>query len=405
MRMRTQTWIVLSGLALAAAGRAVPPGELGFTERLISSDYTYAYGIAAADLDGDGDLDLTSSDCTTAGSRIHNDIYWYENDGRGSFTRHTLVHEDRPGRFERHQLGDINGDGRPDLTTVDNFHGNVTWFENPGDPRSGRPWARHPITEGGLLGAYDVALGDFDGDGRLDVVASSWRLGNQFAWFRNPGPGSAGEWAMHVIDSNQAETRAVQVADFNRDGRPDVLGAVSAAGIVLWYENSGHPASGPWRRHVIDLTARPEHGGPVDLDKDGDLDVVMALGFGGTGDPKTHQIVWYENAGQPGDGSRWIRHTIWQPFPGGFEAIAADLDGDGDPDIVASAYTPGQVAWIENPGDPRGTWQLHPIKTGWEKAVTVLAVDLDRDGRLDVAAVNEKGLEFRWWRNLGRQAR
>ncbi|PYV11330.1 MAG: hypothetical protein DMG07_19520 [Acidobacteria bacterium] len=96
---------------------------------------------------------------------------------------------------------------------------------------------------------------------------------------------------------------------------------------------------------------------------------------------------------------------IAQPFPGAFEAIAADLDGDGDLDVIATGYEPGQVAWFENPGDPRGTWRVHAVKPEWSRATQVLAVDLDGDGHLDLAAVNEKGLEFRWWRNQGRSSK
>ena len=63
--------IELAVLAVASGWSA----ELAFSNRLISSDYTYGYGVGVADLDGDGDLDIVSSDCTTVGSRRHNDIY------------------------------------------------------------------------------------------------------------------------------------------------------------------------------------------------------------------------------------------------------------------------------------------------------------------------------------------
>jgi len=371
-------------------------GALEFSERLISSDYTYGYGIGAADLDNDGDLDLTSSDCTTMGSRKHNDIYWFENDGKGAFVRHYLARDDWFGRYERHHIADINRDGWPDLVSVDNFFGSVFWFENSGHAKDGQLWKRHSITEGGLLGAYDVDAADLDADGDLDVVTSSWRMGNQFTWYENPGKTGTGIWEAHVIDENQAETRTVCVADFNRDGRPDVLGTVNGAGIVLWYENSGQPAARTWKRHVIDLAGRPMHGRPTDLDGDGDLDVIMALYPG--------QVVWYENLGKPGNGNKWERHTIAAEFAQGFEAVAADLDGDGDQDVLATAAEKeGQITWFENTGDPRASWLKHPLKSPWSNAFQVIAADLDRDGKPDIAAVSN--LEFRWWRNEGRHTK
>jgi len=404
--------LLLVPLLLTAVNkhRAAPPSRtqpggaaLHFSERLISSDYTYGYGIAAADLDGDGDLDLTSSDCTTMGSRKHNDIYWFENDGKGNFTRHYLAKDDWYGRYERHQIADINGDGRPDLVIVDNFFGRVIWFENPGNVKDGQLWKRHSIQEEGLLGAYDVDVADLDGDGNLDVAASNWRLGNQFVWYENPGKTESRSWEAHVIDDNQAETRTVCIADFNRDGRPDVLGTVSEAGIVLWYENSGQPAARTWKRHVIDLTGRPMHGHPVDLDGDGDLDVVMALGDGAPGGSAfSHQVVWYENLGKPGNGAKWEKHTIATEFEQGFEVVAADLDGDGDQDVVATTDDKdGQIAWFENTGDPRSSWLMHSLKRPWMNPFQVITADLDRDGKLDIAAVSSR--EFRWFRNEGRQ--
>jgi hypothetical protein len=388
-----------------AAGLWAVPGtgyrQEEFSNRLISADYTYGYGIGLADLDGDGDLDIVSSDCTTYGSRKHNDIYWYENDGKGHFTRHFLARDDWYGRYERFRLTDMNGDGHPDVVIVDNYFGNLTWFENSGHPRDGKLWKRHVITLGGLLGAYDVDVADFDGDGRPDVVASSWRMGNQFAWYENPGAGSEAEWKVHVIDQNQAETRTVVAADFNRDGRPDVLGTVTVAGIILWYENPADPKRQPWKRHVIDLVARPTHGHPVDLDNDGDLDVVMAYGGLGVGDASQHEIVWYENAGKPGDGTHWVKHVIAQNFDQAFEALAADLDGDGRKEVIASAWgSHGKVAWFQHSGDPAGTWTMHSLIANWPNAVQIVTGDLDGDGRPDVVGVAEKGsLELRWWRN------
>src|SRR5262249_44727198 len=137
---------------------------------------------------------------------------------------------------------------------------------------------------------------------------SSWRKGNQFVWFENNGtPEDGKEWVKHVIDANAPENRTIRVADFNGDGKIDLLGTASGANLTVWYENPGKPATQPWKKHVIDdRPPRPIHGHAVDLDGDGDMDVVMALGMiAPAGAKDTHQIVWYENVGKPGNGQTW----------------------------------------------------------------------------------------------------
>ena len=414
---------------------ATPPVKDGlptirFTEHLIMKDYVYPFGIWSGDLDGDGDVDLTSTDACfpgdmhdyPTGSGVHhpyhlapgredccdqhNNIYWFENDGSGGFTRRFIQRNEpdppsmRGHDFERHTVGDINGDGYPDVVTVMNKHGELLWFENSGNPKSGKLWKRHLITTapdhaGKLPYAYDVTLADLDSDGDLDVAASSWR-GNEFTWFENQGT----QWKKRVITSTD-ETRTMRAVDFDRDGDTDLLGTVrDRDGLVLWFENSGKPASHPWKPHVIDHAPWPVHGHPVDMDGDGDQDVVMVLGY--AAEERESQVVWYENVG--GNSKIiWNKHIIREPFPDALEAAAADMDGDGNIEVVASAYDVGRIAWFEHDGDPRGTWTMHILKDNWRRCSQVILVDLDGDRDLDVASVADRpSREFRWWRNDGR---
>jgi hypothetical protein len=375
---------------------AESPAPVRFSEHLIQGDYGYAFGIAAADLDGDGDIDLTSVDT------VNNAIYWFENDGKGKFKRHTIA-KDETGWLERHAIGDIDGDGKPDIVCVKNQSAEIVWFRNNGTPRDDKPWQKFVLAEK-FPRSYDVVLADLDGDGKLDVAASAW-VGQQFAWFRNDGKVLDGKlWPRYQIDEKTGgETRTIRAGDFNRDGKIDLLGTITTADTIAWYENPGE-AGKPWKKHIVDNKAvRPAHGHPVDLDGDGDLDIVMALGFN-TG-PEVGEIVWYENVGKPGDGTTWKKHVLAK-LPGAFEAIAADVDGDGKFDIIASAWSGpggGRVVWLQNPGDMRKEWPMHVLKAGWTRANQVITADLNGDKRLDIIGCAERGSnEVRWWRNEGK---
>lgn len=371
-------------------------GPIRFTETLIQGNYGYAYGVAVQDLDGDGHPDLTSVDS------VKNIFYWFAGDGKGNFTRHYIT-KDEPKLIERHQIGDINGDGKPDVVCVKNLAGEIVWYENPGEPRKTDQWKRHVLASK-FHRAYDVTLADIDGDGHLDVGASCYQ-GNMIAWFRNPGKGGAGqEWAREILDDGMLDSRTARAADINGDGKIDLVGSSRVKDTVAWYENPGKVGA-RWTKHVIDDKAlRASHGHAVDLDGDGDLDVLMALGL--LADPKargTNEIVWYENVGKPGKGAEWKRRVIGE-LPGAFEAFAVDLDGDGKPDVVASAFGPnGKVVWFHNPGDATKTpWPRYTIKSVWPNANQVLAADLNKDGRPDIIASSERPTnEVRWWRNDG----
>jgi hypothetical protein len=396
-----------AALAHVFAGKK-PSNSIRFSEHLIAGNYAYAYGIAAADFDDDGDLDLTSADYTP-----HNMLYLFENDRKGNFKRH-IIQQDDPERLERHRIGDVDNDGDLDVVIVKNLRGELLWFENRGKINDGKLWQRHVITTD-LPGAYDVALADFDKDGDLDVAASSWSLGNQFAWFENDGSPADGEWRKHMIEKDIAETRTMRAADFDGDGDVDLLGTARKGNQVICYENQLSGKSVTWKKHIIDNVRCPAHGNPVDMDGDGDMDIVMALGFyyrPGSGQshasvlPEQNQIVWYENTGKL-RGSAWKKHIISPRFDDAFEAIAGDLDGDGDMDVAATSWrNPGRVAWFENHSESNGKWTRHLLKNNWRSANQVIIADLNGDGKLDIAACAEHGSnELRWWRNEGRAAK
>ncbi|MBI3942860.1 MAG: VCBS repeat-containing protein [Chloroflexi bacterium] len=366
-----------------------------FTEHLIGSGFNYAYGISALDLNGDGHLDIVAAD-TDVG------LYWFENDGQCNFTRH-VVHLRKGEWIERHAWGDVDGDGQLEFVGIDNWGGAVHYFDITGDPRDGNSWVQHYIAQlGELPGAYAVAVADFDRDGEMEVAASSWRKGNRYTLYKRQN----GAWTVQIIDEHIAETRNVVAVDMNGDGWLDILGSATIQGQVMWYENPGAPFGSPWKKHMIDEVRMPTLGHPVDMDGDGDVDIVMAAGITSSKAPQDLAYglaMWYENEGTGTQPGPWKRHIICDPFPRGFEAIAADLDGDGQMEVVASGREQGGcLVLFKHGGDPRGPWARQTLKERWINADSILIVDLDGDGRLDIVAAAERGAnEVRWWRNEG----
>jgi hypothetical protein len=309
--------------------------------------------------------------------------------------------------LERHVIADINQDGRPDIVAVDNLLGDIIWYENPGPEglARGQLWKKHYVSKGGMFGAEDVTVADFDGDGYLDVAAAGWRLGNCFKWFKNPGPGEDSEWPGWIIDGGFPVARCVVAGDLNGDGRSDLFATSDASRAILWYETPADPTTQPWRRHVIDLPKGPEEpvfGKLADLNGDGRLDVVVASGGQWDKAEATGTIAWYENAGVADGRIQWKKHIISRDLAAACDVFIADLDGDGRLDVAATGYKPGEVAWFQNPGNPAGRWIKHSLKQNWPNANQVIVADLDHDGRPDIAAIADYGsMELRWWRNLG----
>lgn len=368
--------------------------KIKFSEHLISQQFEYAFGISVADISGNGYLDIVATD-TNVG------LYWFENMANGNFTRH-VIHRRRGEWLERHAIADINGDGKPEIISVDNINGCILYFEFSGDPRLEKSWKYNYITEGGLPGAYDLAIGDFCGNGNLDVAASGWRIGNQFALFEHSGD----NWYKHLLDEDTSENRAVCAADVNGNGRLDVVGTISGGSEVVWYENPEEASEAEWPKHVIDRAPRPIHGHPVDMNGNGKVDIVMALGQNSSSikpensDPSEYQqIVWYENPGQLHN-SQWEKHIICPYFPQAFEAVAGDIDGDGEIEVVATAWgEQGMLAFFKHRGDPQGPWDMYKIKENWTNANNVILADLDKDGKLEIVASAERGSnEVRWWK-------
>jgi hypothetical protein len=285
---------------------------------------------------------------------------------------------------------DLDRDGDLDVVTVFGSLGTVVWFDNDGDLAS---WSPHTIGTTESL-TYALAAADLDGDGDADVAAASY-FGGLVGWFENDGSPLGADWTERTIATAASGLAAVVAADVDGDGDFDLAVAGGAPNQLFYLENDGSPADGgAWTRRTVETSAGDVLNALVaaDLDRDGDLDFASAA-------PAGDRIAWHENDGSPGNGA-WPTHTV---ASGGAPSsvAAADLDGDGDLDLAATALFDGTILWHENDGSPAsGAWTPHTVATNLAGAGWVDSVDFDRDGDGDLLTAAAFAFEkVAWWEN------
>ncbi|CAM9684308.1 unnamed protein product, partial [Ectocarpus fasciculatus] len=379
---------------LTASSRLLPvegAGTVAFVElgTEIDSDVDDAVVVFAADLDSDGDLDLL------VGSYWEDWVRWYENeDGNGTFSDPKDVTSGYGGSASI-DVGDLNGDGTPDVVVAFQTTFQLTWFSNV-DGLGG-------FSIGTDIDTYDdedqaryVKVADLDGDGDLDVIMASLH-GDRVTWYENTdGEGTFSAGVDISTDADGAFTLAL--ADLDGDDDLDVVSASVYSGLA-WYENSD--GGGAFSLGVSLEPADDPAGGKdvvaADIDGDGDIDIISASFDGNYTSADFHdgRILWLEN---DGTGSFAEGRDVGL-LDSARSVVAVDLDNDGDVDLVACDNVGGKIVWYENT-DGTGNFS-EAIDIAVDTGVySLIAVDLDGDGDFDLATANRDSGRVVWYENL-----
>ena len=251
-------------------------------------------------------------------------------------------------------------------------------------PSPPKCWNKY-IIESNLASADSVFVYDIDGDANPDIVAAG-KIDNDIVWYEAPDDPTQ-PWAKHTIDGNLAGASGVYVYDMDGDGDPDVCATGRYAKHVVWYEAPDDPTQS-WPKHIIDANLSwALHLYVADIDGDGNPDVV-ATGW------DIHDVVWYEAPDDPTQA--WIKHII-DPNMGYASCVFVyDIDGDSNPDVVATGYN-GGVAWYEAADDPTQAWTKHSIDAGLWGARGVFVYDIDGDSNPDIVAAGWNDNEVAWY--------
>jgi hypothetical protein len=192
---------------------------------------------------------------------------------------------------------------------------------------------------------------------------------------------------MEHILAEDFDAQSVFPVDLDGDGDVDIIGAARRDDRINWWENRRD-------HYFVEHVIVDGYNGPIcvssiDMDGDGDRDV---LGSAIDGD----MISWWENDGD----QNFIEHTIVEEFEA-IDLFPVDLDEDGDIDVLSAGYDTYSIDWWENDGNQ--SFSMNTITDSFIGAHSVYSVDMDNDDDMDIVGAAWAQGDIVWWRNNGNE--
>jgi hypothetical protein len=222
---------------------------------------------------------------------------------------------------------DINGDGQPDI--LPNIMSEAAWYEFHRDASApqGVRWQKHPLPQ--EAAGHGLGAGDVNKDGRCDVVAPK-------GWLEQTVNG----WQWHAEFDLGSTSIPILVHDVDGDGDADIIWGLGHDYGLFWLEQKAVNGQRAWEKHLIDDSwSQPHFMLMADLDNDGKDELLTGKRYHahnghdpGGNDPPCVYYYDFDTAT-----TMWTRHTMHEGGPVGFgiNTAVADMDGDGDLDVVA----------------------------------------------------------------------
>ncbi|MEZ4857265.1 MAG: T9SS type A sorting domain-containing protein [Flavobacteriaceae bacterium] len=351
------------------------------SQQIISTEGDGPWAVFAMDLDGDG-----LKDVMTANS-FSNDLLWFKNLGNGLFGEKQVI-----GTLEFPldiYAADMDGDDDRDILSLSPVDNSIVWYKNLDGLGTFGP---QQIIGTDALFAITIRAADLDGDNDMDVISGTDSSG--LAWYENVDNGDFGPKI--PINASLPNARSVMAVDMDGDMDLDVVSSSSGSVTVSWYENlDGNGTFGPLR--VIAGSA-PTVSKVYAIDLDGDLDNdVLAT------TNSLEKVAWFENL--DGLGNFGSENIISLEAESVTTLFATDLDNDNDIDVLYSSTPDSQqatseVLWSANL-DGLGSFSPKQVIDSSLKLVrSVFAADMDNDGDMDVLSASQNDDKITWYENL-----
>lgn len=254
--------------------------------RVVDDQVIGTHGLLQGDVDGDGKPELLANSAQPL-EPFPNSAVWLrvpKNPLQAQhWQRYIFADKDAPGLSHYLGFGDVNEDGRPDISLaakggpMDGTNSGewFAWWEAPQDPT--KIWTKHLIADK-QPGATNIMPADVNGDGKMDFIATRGH-DRGVIWFEGPN------WKLHDIEPGIKEPHCLAVTDMDGDGDVDAATCGYGDRLAMWFENDGR---GHFTSHLVGRNQAAYDIRAIDMDRDGDLDLLIA-------GQQSNNVVWFEN--------------------------------------------------------------------------------------------------------------
>lgn len=349
--------------------------------------------VVTGDFDGDGKLDLVSANGGVIGVSVFRNTGLLSGGGAFDGTSFTQSDFTLAGGATKVKVGDLDGDGKPDLVVTNSVFLNVAVLRNTSTGVGNINFAS-PVAYA-VASPFGLAIGDIDGDGKSDLIVPASGENSVFV-LRNTGllPDGvfdATSFKTSVSFTTGTSPRSVALADLDGDGRLDVVAASSNSSATLSVLRNTSASGSISFAPSVDFVAAATPWDIVigDLDGDGKPDLVAA------NNSATAKVAVLRNTCTSGTIS--FEDRVEYTTVVNRSVAIADINGDGKLDVIAGAYSgTGILSILINQGLPSGSFVAESfaapvnINTG-SHFLSIEAADIDGDGKPDLLGTHTPG--------------
>jgi len=372
--------LLTGALVLSTAASAAEPGAVQFDKKLLLVSPNE--GCAVGDINRDGKVDIVAGQHWFAAPEFAPRPLRFIEEFQDDYLRNNGDH-----------LFDVNGDGWIDVISGGWHAEEIRWYENPGKLglEKGLRWKSHLLKK--TRDANEAYfLHDIDGDNIPEIVVDCWKAEAPLVAWKMITTEEGPSLSRHEL-GKEGCGHGMAFGDLNGDGHEDILTQVG------WFEHPGaDPLSKAWKYHAS--WNRPHGSCPflvVDLTGDGRNDIIWGNGH-------DYGLYWLEQLDTKSDDTAWKEHLIDRSYSQTHCLHWADLDGDGEQELLTGKRVRGHAGrdpggmepeclyyYKWNPAERRFSRIVISEGEGVGTGMQIRTVDFNGDGRLDIAVSGKSG--------------